>query len=109
MLSRKYRLSLSKNRQFAGQKFRCEVFDFVFKPNYNKSPRFAVIISKKVAKKAVVRNKIKRAILKALEAYLERIGGIDFLIIVRKDITKLVNFNLNFLIEEKLNSAGILK
>jgi ribonuclease P protein component len=50
--------------------------------NFLGFPRFGVIVSKKVSKKAVVRNKIRRVILAILEPYQKLPLGEDIVITV---------------------------
>ncbi len=85
MLKKQYRLNKNKD------------FDRVFKQggsayapslglkittNNLEKPRFAVLVSKKVSKKAVDRNKIKRQIRNILrEDYLQKIRGYDVVIV----------------------------
>ncbi len=63
MLSRKY--SLSKKKQVAevfqkGKIYFSPFFNIKFLPNNLNHSRFCIIISAKISKKAVVRNKLKR-------------------------------------------------
>lgn len=61
-------------------------------------PRFGFVISNKVAKKAVVRNKLRRRLREITRSFLkEGLGGLDFLIIARQG---LVNLNFSDLKEE---------
>ncbi len=62
--------SLSKENEFkrvfkAGDVFGNRVFVFYFLKNNKKENRLGIIVSKKVSKKAVVRNKVKRRIKEA--------------------------------------------
>jgi ribonuclease P protein component len=60
-------------------------------PSSQKTPRFGIIIGKKVSPKAVERNRIKRAIASACQPLLESVSITDFLIIAKpaiKECTK---------------------
>lgn len=52
-------------------------------------PRFGIIVSKKVAKKAVKRNRIKRIIREAIRLNMQVFPKKDFVIIVKRDISEL--------------------
>lgn len=55
--------------------------------NKTESKRFAVIVSKKIDKRAVIRNKIKRQIRRCIEKNEKNVSmGKDILIIVRPNI-----------------------
>ncbi len=71
-------------------------------------PRFAFVISKKVDKRAVIRNKIKREMTKTIQNMIEQIGGIDILFILKtpaaENITRLASS-----IEQVFSKEGLLK
>lgn len=50
--------------------------------------KFSVSVSKKVAPKAVVRNKIRRAVYRAIAKIIKNIKNIDCTVIVKKDLSK---------------------
>lgn len=52
------------------------------------SSRFGVIISKKTAKTAVVRNQMRRAVFIAAEGFLSRLPVADYLLIINKALEK---------------------
>ena len=59
----------------------------VYKNKDKELKRFGVIVSKKISKRAVDRNKIKRLIMEALRINLDKIeGGSEILFLVRKNI-----------------------
>jgi ribonuclease P protein component len=77
MLPREHRLK--KNAEFVrvlsgGSKFKAGPFLFFFCPGQEKL-RLGIIISKKVAKLAVVRNRIRRVIQQLLRDDLDTIGA----------------------------------
>jgi ribonuclease P protein component len=93
MLSRKYRLT--KNKDFArvaqqGGVYRGRYFNLKWIENNLTNSRFGLIVSLKVDKKAVVRNKIKRRLRAIVKEYLDQIvPGYDFLILTKNNIKTL--------------------
>ena len=65
-----------------GQRQRGDNFQMRFMATQRKNNRFAVIVSKKVAKRAVVRNRIRRRIYTVLETYARSTPVHDVAIIV---------------------------
>jgi len=62
----------------------------VLKKEDSNISRFAFIISRKISKKAVVRNKIRRLLAESVRINLEKIKkGYDFLFLVKKDMVGL--------------------
>lgn len=90
MLPKNYRLRLKndfdrlfKEGKFAGQSF----LTLGFAKNTLNVSRFAVIVGKKVNKKAVVRNSIKRKIIEVLRLNLDKIKpSFDLVFIVKPEI-----------------------
>lgn len=109
MLPREYRLSLGKSAQFEGQRLWFDFFDFVVRPNEAKKPRFAVIVSRRVAKKAVARNRARRLIFKVLENLLDQIDNIDLLVIVKRNLGQFRSQEVTLFLKEALTKAGVLK
>lgn len=86
MLAKKYRLPIHLFRRSRPKTFRGDYFTFkIFESNLPYS-RAGVLVSKKVSKKATRRNKIKRAILRFVRAFIhgekEKRAAMDILIIV---------------------------
>lgn len=70
-----------------GKKFTNKLFLFKYDFSRNVDSQFAIIISKKISKKAVERNKLKRQISEALRLHLELINKpINCVIIPHKHI-----------------------
>ncbi|MDP3999450.1 MAG: ribonuclease P protein component [bacterium] len=84
MLAKKYRLPIQSVVKKSGQTARSRYFLLKFFPNQLEFNRIGVIISKKVAKGAVVRNKIKRTLFNSLKEFVKNGSNDkrDFLIIV---------------------------
>ncbi len=87
MLPKKNRITKEKDFQKifkAGKKYNFPSFKLyiVVKKNNLKEGRFAFIVSKKVSKKAVLRNKIKRRMRSIIQKYILSIKkGFDIIII----------------------------
>ena len=81
-----------------------------FKKNRLKEPRFGFVVSQKVSKKAVVRNKVKRRLREAVRGLLQRVkNGIDAVIIALPE-TQAKNFQeVERAMEKLLKKAGVLK
>lgn len=72
--------------------------------------KFGFIVSKKVSKSAVLRNKTKRIIRSAVEEDLEKVTpGRDFLIISKKQLEWKQRDEVKELLENTLKKAKILK
>lgn len=56
----------------------------LFKKNLLSPGRLGIIVSKRVAKKAVTRNRIKRTIRESFRLWQEKIKGFDIVIIARQ-------------------------
>ncbi|MDP3987614.1 MAG: ribonuclease P protein component [Candidatus Levybacteria bacterium] len=107
MLKTKYRLSFRKKIDFTHTK---NFPFFALKTASNKLlySRFGFVVSKKVEKRAVVRNRIKRIFRKCLEDNLEEIKkGLDVLFIIKKNIEK--EENLCFIIKNILKKEKLIK
>lgn len=84
------RLNLKSKDQFKAKKWlRSESFKVGFlKDDNNNPPQFAIIVSKRINKRAVIRNKIKRKINSSIYKLQVNIdSGLKYLIIVQKDIS----------------------
>jgi ribonuclease P protein component len=61
----------------------------LFKKNDNLHGRLGLIVAKRVAKKAVTRNQIKRVIRESFRFHQEKLTGMDFIVIARQPCDKL--------------------
>lgn len=106
MLTKQFRLT--KNREFKNvwQRGRgCFLQELGIKAVKNKLgfSRFGFIVSTKISKKAVVRNKIKRRLREIIRKRIKKIeNGFDFVFITRPGIEKLTYQELEKRIEEIL-------
>jgi ribonuclease P protein component len=68
-----------------GQRFGNRHFQFYYLKNRKSTNRLGIIVSKKVSKRAVVRNKVKRRIRASYQQEMGRIAqGYDLIIIAKK-------------------------
>ena len=102
MLSRKYSLSKKKDieRVFQkGQIYFSSFFNLKFINNNFNYPRFCIIISAKISKKAVVRNKLKRRLRAILYKNLANISKNYDIVILTKPAAVTADYHQ---LEEKL-------
>ena len=72
-------------------------------------PRAVVVVAKKVSKRAVIRNRIRRRVIGVLEQKFETLkGGYDIVITVHSDISELPAAALTSHIHQTLARAGVL-
>jgi ribonuclease P protein component len=108
MLKKKYRLL--KETEFAKKEFYVSPF-FVLKiaKNENSFNRFGFIVSKKIDKRATVRNTLKRKIRICIENNLERIKpGHDMLFILKKQILDKTTKEISELILGELEKRKLI-
>lgn len=96
MLKKKY--ILRKNNDFKkvfkeGKKIKTELFDLFYKSNNKLNNMFGFVVSLKISKKAVERNKIKRFLRKAANILMSRIKNKNDIIVVAKPNIKNKVFN----------------
>lgn len=109
MLKRKYRLSAkTKIKNF--NSFNSSYFILRFTENKLEHNRFGFIVSKKVDKKAVVRNRLKRSFRLCIENNFKEIKlGYDMLFILRREIIFLKPKELCVHINNFLKKEGFIK
>lgn len=64
------------------------IVTLLYKTNNVSIPRFGIIVSTKVSKKAVNRNTTKRIIRKILKLIVSDVKPFDYLVILRKDLSE---------------------
>lgn len=109
MLKKKNRLLFldkkTKNKFFDSSLLKVKVFSEEFE-----DPKFAFIVSKKIDKRAVVRNKIKRILRNEVEKVLENIkSGFGVIIIAKKNSIVEEKDEVNKEITGLFKKAEILK
>ncbi|RJQ38437.1 ribonuclease P protein component [Candidatus Microgenomates bacterium] len=109
MLKRKYRLSFKKRPKFIIS-FNSPLFTLKIAKSdllYNK---YGFIVGKKVDKRAVVRNKLKRTVRGCIEDLFEEINtGHDFLFILKKEILNKPKEEVCLLIKNLFKKEGFIK
>ena len=108
MLAKESRLNLSKNKnsgRFKGQRISGSHFDLVYKS----APRFkaATVVSKKVAKLAVDRNRIKRLVATSLQK--KKDIGAELLFVVKMNFAHTTQEEVDAKIEEALKKIEDVK
>lgn len=103
MLKKENRLSSIGAR--AKSRISTPLFSLCFSNNNQDLSRFSFVISKKIDKRAVVRNKAKRKVRSIVEQMLDKIGtGKDFVFYLKKDVVNTtredVRVELNKIFEE---------
>lgn len=101
MLAKKYRLLIQNFAGKSGKTAKSPNFS-VKKFENRQFSRFGVIISKKVAKKATERNRIKREIFNFLREIKRSIPVADYLIVVHPGAARLKKENLRLDLENLL-------
>ncbi len=82
MLSKKYRLPVNSTIGKSGKSLKSRYFLLKIFSNSSSFNRFGVVISKKVAKKAVDRNRFKRAVYDFVKQFLFSGEKRDFVLIL---------------------------
>jgi ribonuclease P protein component, eubacterial len=66
-----------------GKAVRTQLFTVKYVPNSHRThPRFSVVVSKKVIKSAVGRNRIRRRLYEYLRTHTERLNGVYDIVII---------------------------
>ena len=109
MLKKDYRLKVLKKNNGA-KTISTFFFTLRFWENGESLSKFAFIISKKIDKRAVTRNKIKRSITRVLEELLSEIKpGYSFIFIPKREILEKSQTELEDSIKEAFKNNNLLK
>jgi len=93
-----------------GNILQSDLFGLAYLKNNLDLTRFGVVVSTRVSKKAVSRNRIKRIFHSALRRCLDRIKkGFDVVFLVKRKAVGVNSNNLRIEIEEFLTKAGLLE
>jgi len=82
-------LRLKKDIDFVfrkGKKCTGQVFYLKYASSEKRSPRYVIIVSSKVSKKATMRNKIRRQIKEIVRKHQKFIPVVDFAVFVQKNV-----------------------
>jgi ribonuclease P protein component len=85
MLKRENRL-LRIVRRAGDKKYFSPSFNLKISANNDNAVRFGFIVSKKIDKRAVVRNQTKRVLRSAVEKFITSLAGKDIVIIAKKNL-----------------------
>lgn len=109
MLKKIYRLAVLK-REKSEKTISSSSFTLKYLISGDDVSRFAFIISKRIDKKAVIRNKIKRSISKVIEENLSEIVlGHNFIFIPKREILNKSSQELGKEIREVFKQNNLLK
>jgi ribonuclease P protein component len=86
MLKRENRLSKIV-RRVGENKYFSPFFQIRISENKESKPRFGFVVSKRIDKRAVVRNRTKRVLRSAAEIFLKNLSGKDIIIVAKKPLT----------------------
>lgn len=114
MLPLEHRLPLRTSRrdlESHAQTFHSPLFTILLasQPNPASLSRFAVIVSKKISKSAVVRNKLKRQVLASVHELLPTINpGFDCLILTKKSLLEAYYSQIKSDLTSLLQKSGLI-
>jgi ribonuclease P protein component len=102
---------LSKITKKKGDKlFTFPLFNLRISDNEEEVTRFAFIVSKKIDKRAVVRNRTKRVLRKAIEEMAGKVnGGKNIVIVSKKNLETSQKETVANLLEGVFKKTGIIK
>lgn len=111
MYAQKFRLKGKRNidKVYKEKSTRGSFFIVKHKDNFLDHPRIAIVVSKKVSPKAVVRNKLKRRTSEVIRLNLERFQSKDLIITILPQAVGKDFKELDTDLVEILTRAGILK
>jgi ribonuclease P protein component len=72
-------------------------------------PRFAFLVTKKISKLAVTRNRIKRLLRESVWHLIGKFKSVDVVFMVKKDISNLSESEVEKLVESLVRKGGIIK
>lgn len=93
-----------------GKMYQSDAFGLLVRQRNDNNPtKFGIVVSNRVSKKAVDRNRIKRELREALRNILDRIkGGADVVILTRKGLLDANTKDIEKDLKEKLKEASLL-
>ncbi|MFH1030642.1 MAG: ribonuclease P protein component [bacterium] len=113
MLRKNYRLT--KNKEFEnifknGKSFYTKILGIKYIENTLNIPRFGILVSTKISKKAVIRNKIKRRLREILRLHENLIKpGYDIVVLTRAPVTECDYGEIEKNMEYAIRKAGLLR
>jgi ribonuclease P protein component len=95
--------------QKIGKKIYLGEFSLSLTPTKVSIPRFAFIVSTRVSKLAVRRNRIRRLLSESVWQMIDEIKPADIVMTVRKDFSQHSQPEIKLLVKSVLQNLGILK
>ena len=113
MLPKENRLNRDKDFKNVfekGRSFYTKIIGIKIIPNSLDNSRFGIIVGKKISKKAVTRNRIKRQIRACLQKELQNIkNGFDFMLIARQGVMEVTYQEIESSIKYQLKKLKVYK
>lgn len=104
-----YRLTVSADYQRVfkrARRFSSSGFTILIRDNNHDQPRMGLIVSKKCARKAVQRNKIKRQVRESFRQHRSQIGNIDIVVMAKAALTATTNQEIRKLLAKHWSEIG---
>ena len=99
---------LPSTRLIHSQVITVSLFTLRFTKNTLYYPRFAFVVSKRIDKRAVVRNRLKRLLREIAHTYmLEKKVSVDLLFIVKKNFIELSRGELEAIVKQALDQIKV--
>lgn len=113
MISKKYRFHGYGSLKYVykhGRTVRGPMTTLKFTPNKKRTDyRLAIVVSKKVHKSAVTRNRIRRRLYEAFRHHADEIGAFDMVLTVyHEQIANIPAADLDKIVVDHLSQAGIM-
>lgn len=102
MLAKQYRLP-AKEKLVNSKSIGNEFFRILTKPNVLNHNRFGFVVSKKIDKRAVVRNRLRRVLSEIVREFINSEQGKDILIVVKKNFFEVKIEEIKQSMEEALS------
>ena len=114
MLAKKHRLtgrSILEEVKKEGSLYQSDSFGVLVRERKDNEPsRFAFIVSTKISKIAVVRNKAKRKLREAVNSKIEKVAkGYDVLFLAKKTTLEKKNTEIGKEVEKVFQESGLIK
>ena len=106
MLPRPYRLPAPEILHVLrfGKKTADEVISVTLKPNQKTNSRWAILISKKIVKKAAKRNRLRRVFKAAIIELIPQVGAYDVVVRLKKPIPSVTSKYARQMLEKVLKT-----
>ncbi|MBI5448902.1 ribonuclease P protein component [Candidatus Gottesmanbacteria bacterium] len=92
----------------SGKRISCDWYQLTYKKTTG-MPRFGFIVSTKINKRAVVRNRIRRLLRESAQHLLPVLSACDCVVVVQKNITEKTEIVVEQGMRDVFQGAGLLK